>query len=86
MWVKNQQLELDMEQWTGSKLGKEYVPDSSVGKESTCNAGDPVLIPGLGRSSGQGNGYPLEYSCLENFMEGEPGRVQCMGSQRVGHD
>ena len=54
MQVKRQQLELDMEQWTGSKLGKEYIPDSSVGKESTCNAGDPVLIPGLGRSSGQG--------------------------------
>ena len=58
MWVKKQQLELDMEQWTGSKLGKEYIPDSSVGKESTCNAGDPVLIPGLGRSSGQGNRPP----------------------------
>ena len=37
-------------------------PDSSVGKESTCNAGDPGLIPGLGRSSGEGIGYPLQYS------------------------
>ena len=37
-------------------------PDSSVGKESPCNAGDPVLIPGLGRSSGEGIGYPLQYS------------------------
>ena len=35
---------------------------SSVGKESTCNAGAPSLIPGLGRSSGEGIGYPLEYS------------------------
>ena len=69
MWVKNQQLELDMEEWTGSKLGKEYVPDSSVGKESTCNAGDPVLIPELGRSSGQGKGYPLHYCGLENSMD-----------------
>ena len=37
-------------------------PDSSVGKESTCNAEDPGLIPGLGRSSGEGIGYPLQYS------------------------
>ena len=37
-------------------------PHSSVGKESTCNAGDPSLIPGLGRSAGEGIGYPLPYS------------------------
>ena len=37
-------------------------PGSSAGKESTCNAGDPDLIPGLGRSSGEGIGYPLQYS------------------------
>ena len=37
-------------------------PDSSVGKESACNAGDPNLIPGLGRSAGEGVGYPLQYS------------------------
>ena len=37
-------------------------PDSSVGKESTCNAGDPGLIPGWRRSSGEGIGYPLQYS------------------------
>ena len=37
-------------------------PDSSVGKESACNAGDPGLIPGLGRSAGEGTGYPLQYS------------------------
>ena len=42
-------------------------PDSS-GKESTCNAGDPGLIPGLGRSPGEGIGYPLQYSGLENFI------------------
>ena len=40
----------------------------SVGKESTCNAGDLDLIPGLRRSSGEGNGNPLQYSCLENSM------------------
>ena len=37
-------------------------PDSSVSKESTCNAGDPSLIPGSGRSTGEGIGYPLQYS------------------------
>ena len=37
-------------------------PDSSAGKESACNAGDPGSIPGLGRSAGEGVGYPLQYS------------------------
>ena len=44
-------------------------PDSSVGKESACNAGDSSSIPGLGRSTGEGIGYPLQYSGLENFMD-----------------
>ena len=39
----------------------------SDGKESACNAGDPGLILGLGRSPGEGNGNPHQYSCLENF-------------------
>ena len=39
-------------------------------KASVCNAGDPGLIPGLGRSPGEGNGSPLQYSCLENPMDG----------------
>ena len=45
--------------WTGNSSGS---------KESASNAGDPGSIPGLGRSSGEGNGYPLQYVCLENFM------------------
>ena len=95
-----------------------------VGTESACNAGDPGLIPGLGRSAGEGIGYPLQYSCaslvaqlvknppamqetwvrslgwgdpLEEgvyspvFLPGkspwteEPGWLQSLGSQRVGH-
>ena len=44
-------------------------PSSSDGKASACNAGDPSLIPGLGRSTGEGNGNPLQYSCLENSMD-----------------
>ena len=41
-------------------------PDGSDGKESACNAADSGLIPGLGRSPGEGNGYPVQCSCLEN--------------------
>ena len=43
--------------------------DSSVGKEATCNAGGPGSIPGLGRSPGEGKGYPLQYSGLQNSMD-----------------
>ena len=43
-------------------------PYRSVGEESACNAGDPSSVPGLGRSPGEGNGNPLQYSCLENLM------------------
>ena len=44
-------------------------PGDSDGKESACNVGDPGSIPGLGRSPGEGNGNPLQYSCLENPMD-----------------
>ena len=44
-------------------------PGVSAGKESTCNVGDLGSIPGLGRSPGEGNGYPLQYSGLENSMD-----------------
>ena len=44
-------------------------PGSSEGKESTCNAGETGSIPGSGRSPGEGNAYPLQYSCLENSMD-----------------
>ena len=45
------------------------LPGGSDGKESTCNMGDLVLIHGLARSPGEGNGYPLQYSDLENSMD-----------------
>ena len=63
--------------------------DGSASKVSTCSAGDTgdkSLIPGLGRSPGGGNGNPLQYSCLENPMDEEPGGLQSMGLQRVRHD
>ena len=62
------------------------MPGCSDCKESTYSARDPGLIPGSGRFPREGNGYPFQYSCLENFITEEPGRLQSMGSQRVGHD
>ena len=47
----------------------EGFPDGSDGKESTCNAGDPGSIPGSGRSPEEGNGNPLQYSCLKSPMD-----------------
>ena len=44
-------------------------PGGSAGKEATCSVGDLGSIPGLGRSSGEGNGYPLQYAGLENSMD-----------------
>ena len=60
---------------------KQGFPSSSAGKESACNARDLGLIPGLGRSPGEGKGYPLQYFGLENPMD-------CIdhGAQRVRHD
>ena len=51
------------------------------GEESS--AGDMGSIPESGRSPGEGNGNPLQYSCLENSMDREPGRLQSMGSQNL---
>ena len=48
--------------------------------------GDAGLIPGSGRSPGEGNGNPLQYSCLENPMDRGPWRARVHGSQRVGYD
>ena len=50
-------------------------PGGSVGKESACSAGDPGFFSGSGRSLGEGNGYPLQYSCLENSMDRGAWRV-----------
>ena len=46
-------------------------PGGSLGEESACDAEDPCSVPGLGRSRGEGNGNPLQYSCLENSMDRE---------------
>ena len=73
-------------------------PDSSVGKESACNGGDPSSIPGSGRSAGEGIGYPFQYfwaslvaqlaKILPAMRETTPvfGLENSIGSQRVGQD
>ena len=66
-------------------ITQEGFPHSTVSKESACNAGDPALIPGSGRSPGEGNGSPLQYSCLENLM-GRAWKVLVHGVARVGQD
>ena len=51
------------------QIGYQGFPGGSAGKESACNVGDLGSIPGLGKSLGEGNGYPLQYSGLENSMD-----------------
>ena len=59
-------------------------PGISDSKRSSCNAGDLGSIPGLERSPGEGNGNPLQYSCLENFMDRGPvHRLQSMGCKEL---
>ena len=54
-------------------------------KEHACNAGDPGLIPGSGRSPGEGNGNPLQYSCLENPMDCSLGSKESDTAYRLNH-
>ena len=61
-------------------------PCSSVGKESDCNAGDLGSIPGWGRSAGEGNGNPLQYSCLEKPMKRGAWWAPVYGVIRVRHN
>ena len=61
-------------------------PGGSNSKESACDLGGLSSIPRSGRSPGEGNGNPLQYSCLENPMHRGAWRLQSMGSQRAGHD
>ena len=59
---------------------------SSIGKESACNAVDLDSIPGSGRSPGERNGNPLQYSCLENPIDRGDWQTTVHGVTRVGHD
>ena len=80
-------------QWTQKVGGNEAYfkppkgfPHTSVSKEPVCNVGDLGLIPGSGRSSGEGNGNPLQYSCLENPMDRGAWQVTVHGAARVRHN
>ena len=68
-------------------LGKLWAPPPTLrqlsGKECACSAEDLGSIPGLGRSPGEGNGYPLQYSCLGNPMDRAAWQVQSMGSKEL---
>ena len=54
----------------------------SDGKESACSVGDPGSIPGSGRSPGEGNGYPLQYSCLKDSMDRGAWRATVHGVEK----
>ena len=67
-------------------MGTRSFPGGSDGKESACHAGDLGLIPGLGRSPGEGNGYPFQYSCLENPTHRGDWRPTDHGVVKNGHN
>ena len=64
----------------------EGFPGSLMVKNPPASVADSGSIPGLGRCPGEGHGNPHQYSCWEIPWTEEPGRLQFMGSQRVGHD
>ena len=76
---------LGLESWGEMGIGKNAngywfcFPGGSEVKESACNAGDPGSIPELGRSPGEANGNQLQYSCLENPMEGRAWQITVHG-------
>ena len=72
MWLISSEALKKKSRWLSLLEGNHFtgLPWWLSGKESVCQAGDPCLIPGLERSPGEGNGYPLQYSCLENPTDG----------------
>ena len=62
------------------------LPASSIGKESACNGADLGSIPGSGRYPGEGNGNPLQYSCLENPKDRGAWQATVHRVTKVGHD
>ena len=72
--IKKTKCESDIVKWMGFP--------GSDGKESACNAGDLRLIPGSGRSPGEGKGYPLQYSGLENVMDREAWQATVHGVEK----
>ena len=84
-WTESFQiLNLDLEKASNLRISK--YPRCSVGKESTCNTGDLGSVPGLGRSPGEGNGNPLQYSSLGNPMDRRAWQATVHGVSRVRHN
>ena len=81
-WLNNNKCSHRINGTTDYWLSMGFPGDSEV-KASASNVGDLGSIPGSGSSPGEGNGNPLQYSCLENPMDEEPGRLHSKGSQRV---
>ena len=73
-------------QWAYTFASSHTQKDGSEGKASARNAGDPGFIPGSGNSPGEGNGIPLQYSCLENSMDGGAWWAIVHGVTKIGHD
>ena len=69
MFCVSENLHLCIYENNGMSLLVLGFPDGLDDKDSACNAGDPSSIPGLGRFPGEGNGYPIQYSCLDNSMD-----------------
>ena len=90
IWYCKQKQRLVCSSWPLSLgiafLSRMGFPGGSDAKESACNAGDLGSVSRLERSPGRGNGNPLQYSCLENPMTEEPGRLQSKELQRVRYD
>ena len=90
MWMMRSMFTLLESEWvcnlTNKSKGKLGFPRSSVGKESACNARELGLISGLGRSPAEGNGNPLQYSCLENPTDRGVWQATIHGIARVGHN
>ena len=72
--------------WSDLAAVAEGFPGGSDGKESACSVRDLGLTPELEKFSGEGNGYPFQYSCLENSMNRGAWRATFMGFQKVRHD
>ena len=81
-WVKGKELAKLKSTVTWMRIKN---PHSSVGKESACSTGDLGLIPGLGRSPGEGDGNPLQYSCLGHPMDRGAWQATVHRVTRVGH-
>ena len=86
MWGVGTEKRTERNQVFTTKYDTGWASLGSEGEESARNAGDPGLIPGSGRSPGEGNGNPLQCSCLQQSMDRGVWQATVHGNHRVGHD